>query len=307
MLKKWLGENHEFRATAVPFSWFYPDSPAGWIAVCPMIFLSLGAGVQSTVMLMLGIRGEIDRPDHVIFADTGWEPAGVYKHVEWCKRQCEKAGIPFHQVANGNIRDDMVTARTADSGEYSGRWASMPVFVDTGSGVEGQIRRQCTSEYKLAPLRAKQRELLGYKLRQRIPANSCQVMIGISTDEARRASPSSDKWVDNLYPLIDPLKMSRNDCQSWWEQHYPHVPLTKSSCIGCPFKSDVAWKHMKDSQPEEFEDAVQFDHAIRNAAGKRGQCYLHRSLKPLAFVNLNDSQIGLDLDDGVYCAGGCGL
>jgi len=31
-----------------------------------MVFLSLGAGVQSSVMLMLAIRGEIERPDHAI-------------------------------------------------------------------------------------------------------------------------------------------------------------------------------------------------------------------------------------------------
>lgn len=126
-----------------------------------MIFLSLGAGVQSTVMLMRAIEGDIERPDHVIFADTGWEPSAVYKHVAWCERQCGKAQLPFHQVRTGNIRDDLTTARTSESGEYAGRWVSMPLFVDTGSGVAGQIRRQCTSEYKLAPLRKKQRELLG--------------------------------------------------------------------------------------------------------------------------------------------------
>ena len=132
-------------------------------------------------------------------------------------------------------------------------------------------------------------------------------MIGISTDEARRASPSYDKWVDNLYPLIDPLKMSRVDCQSWWEQHYPHVPLTKSSCLGCPFKSDAAWRQLKNDNPAEWVDVVQFDEQIREAAGMRGKSYLHRSCKPLSEVNLNESQYGLDLDDGVYCSGGCGL
>ena len=36
--------------------------------------LSLGAGVQSTALLLMSIRGEIDRRDCAIFADTGWEP-----------------------------------------------------------------------------------------------------------------------------------------------------------------------------------------------------------------------------------------
>ena len=201
----------------------------------------------------------------------------------------------------------MVNARTAASGEYAGRWASIPVFVDSGDGVEGRIRRQCTSEYKLGPLRKKQRELLGYEPRKRIPEGACAVMIGISTDEARRASPSKDRWVDNIYPLIDPLKMSRLDCQQWWEQHYPHRALVKSSCLGCPNRSDREWLRMKQEQPEEFEDACEFDAQIRHATGMRGTCYLHRSLTPLRDVPLNDGQGGLDLEDEVYCAGGCGL
>jgi len=269
-----------------------------------MIFLSLGAGVQSTVMLMLGIRGEIERPDHVIFADTGWEPEGVYRHVEWCKRQCEKANLPFHQVSAGNIRDDMLNAR-ADK-EYKGRWAAMPLFT-SGDGIQGMIRRQCTAEYKLAPLRKKQRELLGYKPRQRIPKLACTVQIGISVDEAQRASPSRDAWVDNSYPLIDPMKMSRSDCQSWWEQHYPHVNLAKSACIGCPYRSDLSWRYMKENHPEDFDDACEFDDGIREVSDMRAKSYLHRSCKPLRDVNLNESQLGFDLDDGVYCAGGCGL
>ena len=32
--------------------------------------LSLGAGVQSSTVLRLAIHGEIERPDHVVFADT---------------------------------------------------------------------------------------------------------------------------------------------------------------------------------------------------------------------------------------------
>lgn len=271
-----------------------------------MIFLSLGAGVQSTVMLMLAIHDQIERPDHVIFSDTGWEPAGVYRHVAWCKRQCEKAGIPFHTVSAGNIRDDRVLARTSDSGEYAGRWASMPLFVDN-SGKIGQIRRQCTSEYKLNPIRKKQRELLGYQPRQRIPPGAAVVQIGISTDEVRRATVSTEKWVDNTYPLIDPMRFSRHDCQAWWDAHYPYVPLAKSACIGCPYKSDASWLELKTNDPDGWEDACAFDDAVRIANGMRGASYLHRSCRPLRDVNLNDAQNGLDLEDDVYCAGGCGL
>ena len=38
----------------------------------PLRILSLGAGVQSTTLLYMMIEGEIERPDHAIFSDTGW-------------------------------------------------------------------------------------------------------------------------------------------------------------------------------------------------------------------------------------------
>lgn len=42
--------------------------------IYPKRVLSLGAGVQSTAVLLMMIHGEIPKADHVIFSDTGWEP-----------------------------------------------------------------------------------------------------------------------------------------------------------------------------------------------------------------------------------------
>jgi hypothetical protein len=47
-------------------------------------YISLGAGVQSSVMALMAARGEIGpMPDCAVFADTQWEPAGVYEHLGW--------------------------------------------------------------------------------------------------------------------------------------------------------------------------------------------------------------------------------
>ena len=46
--------------------------------------ISLGGGVQSSVMALMASQGAFDRvPDCAIFADTRWEPPSVYEHVEW--------------------------------------------------------------------------------------------------------------------------------------------------------------------------------------------------------------------------------
>ena len=52
-------------------------------------YLSLGAGVQSSTALLLAARGDIAPFDAAIFADTGWEPAAVYAHLD----RLEEAGV----------------------------------------------------------------------------------------------------------------------------------------------------------------------------------------------------------------------
>lgn len=273
-----------------------------------MIFLSLGAGVQSSTMLMLAIHGEIERPGHVIFSDTGLEPRAVYRHVEWCKKQCMKAGIPFHIVkAPMDMREDF---EAFERGEKKYWDARPPLYVThCGEKGDGQARRQCTDRAKMRPVRKKQKELLGVKTARGLPEASIIDMIGISTDEARRATPALDRWVDRVFPLIDPLKMSRADCQAWWQNNYPRVSLPSSSCVICPFKTAAMWAQMKRDQPEDFTDACDLDDRIRAAYQKKTQqdTYIHNGWIPLRNANLNEGQQTLDLDDEIYCAGGCGL
>lgn len=45
--------------------------------------LSLGAGVQSTAVLLMSATGELPKLDAAVFADTQWEPKAVYEHLEW--------------------------------------------------------------------------------------------------------------------------------------------------------------------------------------------------------------------------------
>ena len=50
--------------------------------------ISLGGGVQSSVMALMANAGAFDRvPDCAIFADTRWEPPSVYEHIEWLSKQ----------------------------------------------------------------------------------------------------------------------------------------------------------------------------------------------------------------------------
>src|SRR4051794_22841087 len=72
--------------------------------VTPLRVLSLGAGVQSSTLLLMAVQGELDL-DAAIFADTQWEPAWVYDHLTSLELEARRAGIPLHRVTAGSLRE----------------------------------------------------------------------------------------------------------------------------------------------------------------------------------------------------------
>lgn len=267
--------------------------------------LNLGAGVQSTALILMAAHGEFDRlPDIAIFADTGWEPKAVYEHLDWLER--EVAGrIPIYRVSAGNIRDDVL----ASIRDASKRIGQPPFFVRNSDGVDGILRRKCTTEYKVNPILLKIRELMGAKPRQRV-RGMVEQWFGISVDEAHRMRMPRETWINNRYPLIE-KRMDRYSCLLWLERHGYHRP-PKSACIGCPYRSDASWREMRMHQPDEWQEAVSFDRAIRRGLpGVTSEAYLHRSLVPLEQVDLRSTEeMGqLTLFDGMdaECEGMCGV
>lgn len=75
--------------------------------------LSLGAGVQSTAVLLLACNGEIPPSDHALFADTGWEPRAVYQQLARVTRIAKRAGIPVRIVSSGDIRTESLDKKPA--------------------------------------------------------------------------------------------------------------------------------------------------------------------------------------------------
>ncbi|MEU0426147.1 hypothetical protein ABZ235_21525 [Streptomyces canus] len=82
---------------------------------------------------------------------------------------------------------------------------------------------------------------------------------------------------------------SRSDCVRYLTS-LGLAGTPKSSCLGCPFHGNAQWRNIRDNSPEEWEDVVEFDAAIRkgnaraNATGNRllGEAFLHRSRVPLS-------------------------
>ena len=276
--------------------------------------LSLGGGVQSSVLLLMAEYGETDsRPEVAIFADTGWEPQSVYRHLDWLETQTE---IPIVRVNRGrNLGDD-----TDAWVQHEGRPAlSLPVFVMNLDGSKGMLQhRQCTTQYKMQPIGKWITEnMLGVAPGRRVPKHvNVETWMGISYDEAIRMKDKSLwPWLTNRYPLVE-MHMTRTDCREWFAERYPGRTLTRSACAGCPYRSDEEWLSLKQTDPGDFERAAEIDDAMRGLREKRG-CegtpYLHHRRVPILQaveqyeeeLRLNPTEPGLESGGGNECEGVC--
>lgn len=256
--------------------------------------LSLGAGVQSTTLLMLSADGTLPKLDAAVFSDTGWEPAAVYQHLNRLEEEVAKpAGIPIHRVATGNIRKDALNPQA--------RYAQMPLYVRGHGGGHGMLRRACTAEYKVKPIKEQVRRLLGYPHPRPVPKGVfVEQWIGISSDESSRAARMTDdvQYMRNQFPLLflpggtsarSSISWTRKDCIRYLTARgFAETP--KSACIGCPYTGNARWRQIRDERPEEWADAVDFDQQIRHGNARaiaegtplEGEAFLHRSRVPLA-------------------------
>jgi hypothetical protein len=269
--------------------------------------LNLGAGVQSSAVLLMSIEGMLPKLDHAIFADTGWEPAAVYRQLEWLTAKAEDAGIKVHVVSNGDIRKQTIE-RQVPGDKSKGHWSSIPFYIRNPDGSDGQVRRKCTFNHKIQAVeRCIRKDVLLLKHKQRAPRGSqVRQWFGISFDERRRMKVSPHKWSVFYYPLID-MKWDRVTCHNWMlDKGYPDAP--RSACIGCPYRSNREWREMREQRPDEWKDAVEFDEACRNIEGMNGKAFLHSDRLPLSEVNLWTDEMPGQLrlwDD--ECSGMCGM
>ena len=246
---------------------------------CTHTVMNLGCGVQSTTLLLMALEGLFERPDYIIFADTGWEPRTVYDRLEWLQNYCATKNHKIEVVSA-----DIDIYENIQRGVEGRRWASLPVHTVATPGEPrktSMLPRRCTGDFKIIPIcKFVRYNIMGLKKHGRLPKNSVEQWFGISTDESIRMKFSQHPGFRWRYPLIE-LNLSRTDCINWLAKYYPQLPPVKSACIGCPFRNVQSWIKMKRDQPKEYQQAVDVDAAIRFIPGVKGVSYLSKMRIPL--------------------------
>ena len=207
--------------------------------------ISLGRGVQSSVMALMASECAFDRPpDCAIFADTRLESPILNEHLERLQGQLR---FPLYVVDNGrSLREDENTV-TGHSGTRN--YVDIPVYLKCRNGEgDGRCRRPYTTNYKIRPIRRKIRDLMGLRKRERVSvATTVELWLGISIDEAIRMKSSRDRWITDGYPLIE-KRMFHRDYLDWWSARYDRL-LDLSASAASPYQSRLRWVETKRRWP----------------------------------------------------------
>jgi len=247
--------------------------------------LNLGAGVQSTALYLMSIDGdepEVPRFDAAIFADTQEEPDEVYRHLEWLEQQ---GGPPILRTTAGRLGDSL------DSKKDFGHYTAIPAYtLNPQTGQRGIVQRQCTGDFKVAPLEKKMREMLGASPGRPIPKSiTLHQYMGLSYDEPKRVIRVKQRFAAKPanwkvhFPLWE-MQFTRADCQSYLSGRMPYE-VPRSACVFCPFKSDSEWRRLKDHDHKGWMRAVEVDRVCRTGAMDSHR-FLHKSCQPLDQVDL---------------------
>lgn len=277
--------------------------------------LSLGAGVQSSVLALLLSRSDprmvemgYPKPDTAIFADTGWEPEYVYHHLNWLEDQLD---FPLIRVSEGNLKINLKQGLTVSGHKF----VDVPLFTVNEGGKKGMLRRQCTNHYKIRPIYRRIRALAGGQRGRKFPRDThVEMWLGVSLDEVARMKPGREPWVEHRWPLVD-IGMTRSDCQEWFASEYPGRRLPRSACVICPYRSDEHWLELKRFEPASYDEAVSVDRWLRTSTSNpvrkllEGRPYLHAARRPLdTVISLREKtqQENLNLFNE-ECEGLCGV
>ncbi|GFH74079.1 phosphoadenosine phosphosulfate reductase [Streptomyces diastaticus subsp. diastaticus] len=264
-----------------------------------MKVISYGGGVQSTALLVLAARREIDFRTF-LFANVGDDsehPATLAYVREIAIPYAMRAGLDIHELKrrrrDGASETLMQRLNRPDT-------RSIPIPVRMANGAPG--RRNCTADFKI--------KVVGRWLREHgaTAEEPAAVGIGISVDEIHRANRRRREAHEDIeYPLLD-LGLRRDDCERIIAEAGLPVP-PKSSCFFCPFRTVGAWRHQRRHEPELFAQSVRLEETInrRRAALGRDAVYLTRYGIPLTQAIPDESPAEGDADEneGACDSGWC--
>lgn len=225
--------------------------------------------MQSTAIAALIVMGRLPKPDLAVISDTERELSTTWAYMDAVTAPAlASVGVTMHRVKKSRYA-------TVDLyGGADGNTLLIPVFTNQGDDI-GKLPGYCSNEWKKRVIQRWATIEHGVK--------AAMQWIGISTDEAGRATAKSNgKWATR-YPLIE-LNMSRADCFATIEDiGWPLPP--RSACWMCPNQHESEWIWQRLAAPQDHQKAIVFDREIRK---RDPHAWLHPTAKPLGDVEFDE-------------------
>ena len=229
------------------------------------IILNYGGGRQTVAICVLVCRGVLPKPNAIVMADTSRENPSTWEYLEnHMQPLLAKHGMKVEIAPHDLATVDM----------YSGNGdLLLPVWTSTG-----KLRTFCSNEWKK---RVCERYIKGLGYTSGIR------WIGFGFEERKRWASMhgkvEGKW-RTICPLVD-LMMNTATCLELIKSEGLPVPH-HSACWMCPHKRNAEWRHIRDSYPDKWQEAIKIDAEIRDS-DDRGDVFLHHDRVPLSEANID--------------------
>ncbi|RKZ15004.1 hypothetical protein DRQ53_10135 [bacterium] len=216
--------------------------------------LSFGGGVNSTALLC-GLLERHERPDAILFADTGGEKPETYQHVKDMESWLFSRG--FAQTKGLCITT--VKYDTGPNESLEAESLANKTLPSLAFGFKG-----CSVKWKRQPM---DRWIKKWWCAQAAWDNHIPVyrLIGIDAGEAHRGKIPDDKRFRYKFPLIE-WDWGREECIEAIERAGAPMPA-KSACWYCPASRKAEVLKLAAEHPELHERAVAME---RNAQENLG-------------------------------------
>ena len=229
--------------------------------------VSFGGGVNSTALL-IGLEEREERPDHIIFADTGGEKPKTYEHVERMQEWLKAKGMPPITIVKEKqgLEEDCLERETLPGKAF-------------GFG-------SCSEHFKVRPQR---RWIKKQGIKDAI------WLVGIHSGEARRAARTLNQRSDVRFPLIE-WRWTQKDCIDAIRCAGLPVPV-KSACFFCPAMRKPEVLQLSKEEPELFARAVEMEETAREAGTLNTVKGLGRNYSWKKLVEADEAQLRLPFFD----------
>lgn len=245
-----------------------------------MIVVSYGGGTNSTAMLV-GLHERGERPDAIVFADTGSEKPHTYDHVREVSAWCAGVGFPTIETVKGS------QPRQLEDGSLENECLRLGALPSKAMGFGA-----CSMKWKQDPFRA-------WIRRHEKPHT---VLVGFDADEHNRVTRSegyADKDYAKRYPLVE-WDWGREECVAAIARAGLRQP-GKSACFFCPSSKKREILELREQYPDLLARALEIE---RKALAGEGQAPafrgggLGRSFSWASFLQMTDAQMELFSDAG---------